>query len=141
MGFRRTMVFRGLCAARLILLVSGLVTVAIAGTILFTPEAFYAGYGIELEGNATLVNELKAPSGALLVAGLLMFAGIFRSELVVVSLTTAIVVYLSYGLSRLLSMAIDGLPHSRLVGAAGVELLIGGICLLALLHVRRINAH
>jgi hypothetical protein len=56
-----------------------------------------------------------------------------------VSLTTASVVYLSYGLSRLLSMAMDGLPHSGLVSAAGIELGIGAACLLALLRARDIN--
>lgn len=124
---------------KLTLLVSGLVAIGIAGTILFAPELFYAGYGIEVEGDTTLVNELKAPAGALFVAGLLIFAGVFRTEFVKVSLATASVVYLSYGLSRLLSMAIDGLPHSGLVSAAGVELGIGAACVLALLRGRDIN--
>ena len=55
------------------------------------------------------------------------------------SLTVASVVYLSYGLSRILSIALDGMPHSGMVGAAGIEIVIGGICLLTLLHVRRRN--
>jgi hypothetical protein len=134
-------VFGGTHTARLVLFGSGLVAVAIAVTILFAPAAFYAGYGIEVIGNATLVNELKAPAGALLVAGLVMFAGVFRCELAVVSLTTAAVVYLSYGLSRVTSIAIDGVPHSGMVNAAGLELAIGAICLLTLLRVRQINAN
>ena len=68
-----------------------------------------------------------------------MLAGVFRTELVGVSLTTASIVYLSYGLSRLLSMALDGLPHSGLISAAGIELAIGAVCLLALLRTRDIN--
>ena len=134
-------VLNGPHMVKLTLALSAVVAVGIAGTILFAPEVFYAGYGIEVGSDATLVNELKAPAGALLVAGLLMFAGVFRTELVVVSLTTASVVYLSYGLSRLLSMAIDGLPHSSLVSAAGIELGIGAACLLALLRARDINPH
>ena len=134
-------VLNGSHMVKLTLALSALVAVGFAGTILFAPEVFYAGYGIEVGGDATLVNELKAPAGALLVAGLLMFAGVFRTELVVVSLTTASVVYLSYGLSRLMSMAIDGLPHSSLVSAAGIELGIGAACLLALLRAREINPH
>ena len=117
MRFDIRKILNGLRMVKLILLASALVAVGIAGTILFAPEVFYAGYGIEIGGDATLVNELKAPAGALLVAGLLMFAGVFRTELVKVSLTTASVVYLSYGLSRLLSMALDGLPNSGLVSA------------------------
>ena len=134
-------VLNGSNMVKLILLVSGLVAVGIAGTILLAPEVFYAGYGIEVAGDMTLVNELKAPAGVLLAAGLLMFAGIFRTDLVKVSLTTASVVYLSYGLARLSSMTMDGLPDSGLVSAAGVELGIGAVCLLALLRARDNNTH
>jgi len=125
---------------QVILFLSGLVAVAIAATILVAPDVFYAGYGIEVGGNATLANELKAPAGALLVAGLLMFAGVFRSGLAMVSLATATAVYLSYGLGRALSIAIDGLPHSGMVSAAVIEIAIGAICLVTLLFVRRTSA-
>jgi hypothetical protein len=134
-------VFGGSYTARLVLFGSGLIAVAIAVAILFAPAAFYADYGIDVTGDATLANELKAPAGALLVAGLVIFAGAFRWKLAVVSLTTAAVVYLSYGLSRVTSIAIDGVPHSGMVNAAGVELVIGAICLLTLLQVRQINTN
>lgn len=141
MNSRAIAVFGATHTARLVLFGSGLIAVTIAVAILFAPAAFYAGYGIEVIGDATLANELKAPAGALLVAGLVMFAGAFRRELAVVSLTTAAVVYLSYGLSRVSSIAIDGVPHSGMVNAAGVELVIGAICLLTLLQVRRTNTN
>ena len=130
---------RGTSMVKLTLIISGLVAVGIAGTILLAPEVFYASYGIEVGSDVTLVNELKAPAGALLVAGILMFAGVFRTKLVKFSLTTASAVYLSYGLSRLLSMAVDGLPASGLVSAASIELGIGTASLLALLRAREIN--
>lgn len=130
----------GWFATRLVLLPSALIAIAIAATILLAPEAFYAGCGIEIGGDATLANELKAPAGALLVAGLLMLAGVFRTRFAIISLTTATVVYLSYGLSRLLSIAVDGLPHSGMISAAGIELVVGAVCLAALLSARRMNA-
>ena len=46
----------------------------------------------------------------LLISGLLA-AGI-AATIIFASLGTATVTFLSYGLSRLLSMAIDGVPHS-----------------------------
>ena len=125
-------IFLGADSVKLALLLSGLVAVIIAITILLAPEAFYAGAGIEVVGDATLVNELKAPAGVLLAAGLLMLAGIFRADLAKVSLVTASVVYLSYGFARLSSMALDGLPDGALIGAASIELFIGIACLLVL---------
>ncbi len=128
---------RKLYVSRTILALAGLIAVAIAATILFAPGAFYAGYGINLSGNPTLANELKAPSGMLLVTGLIMFAGVARREWVVPSLATASVVYLSYGVARVISIALDGVPHSGMVSAAVIELVIGAICLAALLSGKR----
>lgn len=127
---------RGLVARRLVLLIAGIVAIGIAATILFAPEGFYAAYGIELAGNTNLTNELKAPAGVLLVAGLLMLAGVFRAQLTNVSLTAATAIYLPYGLSRLLSFALDGVPNSALVSAAIFEIAVGAVCLLALIPVR-----
>jgi hypothetical protein len=124
-------------SARLVLGVSGTVAVAIAGTILFAPEAFYGSYGIAVGADPTLANELKAPAGTLLIAGLLMFAGIVRRRLVRVSLITAAAIYLSYGLSRVLSIVLDGMPDSGMVSAAALELVIGVICVLTLEQMRR----
>ncbi|MEM1175275.1 MAG: DUF4345 domain-containing protein [Pseudomonadota bacterium] len=118
--------------SRVILGVSGFIAVAISVTILFAPGAFYTGYGIDVVGNPTLANELKAPSGALLMAGLLMLAGVVRLDWLAPALATATLVYLSYGFGRVLSIGLDGMPHSGMVAAAVIELLIGAICLVAL---------
>lgn len=72
-------------ATRGLLLASGLIAAGIAAMILFAPNAFYGGYGIEIGANVNLANELKAPAGLLLLAGLLMLAGVFRSEFVIPS--------------------------------------------------------
>ena len=125
--------------SRSILGLAGLVAVGIATTILFTPGAFYGGYGIDVMGNPTLANELKAPSGALLVAGLLMFFGVIRRDWLLPSLAIAVIVYLSYGFGRLLSIGLDGVPHSGMVAAAVIEFVIGAVCLSALHHVRRVQ--
>ncbi|MDJ0941617.1 MAG: DUF4345 domain-containing protein [Woeseiaceae bacterium] len=133
-------IYGGSLTTGLVLVPSALIAIAIALTILFAPDVFYSGYGIEVVGNATLANELKAPAGTLLIAGLLMFAGVFRRDLAVFSLATATVVYLSYGLSRVISIVLDGVPHSGMISAAGIELLVGAICLATLLQTRRANA-
>ena len=122
---------------KVVLLVSGITAIGIACAILFAPEAFYATYGIELGSDANLANELKAPSGALLAAGLLMLAGVFNREYAFASTATAAAVYLSYGLSRLSSMAIDGFPTGALIAAASFELVIGTVCALALFRFRK----
>ena len=122
-----------------LLLASGLIAAGIAAMILFATDAFYGGYGIDISDNVSLANELKAPAGALLLAGLLMMAGAFRSEFTILSLATATAVYLSYGLSRALSMAMDGVPHVGVVSAAVVEIAIGLTCIVDLMRHRKTN--
>lgn len=120
-----------------LLLTSGLLAAGIAATILFAPDAFYASYGIDTGSDVNLANELKAPAGMLLIAGLLMLAGVVRTKLTVASLGTASLIYLSYGLSRVLSMVTDGIPNSGLVSAAILEIAIGAICLLVFARHRK----
>ncbi len=122
---------------RLILSLSGLTAVAIATAILFLPELFYAGYGIEVAGDTALKNELKAPAGLLLAGGALMLLGAFRAEWTTHALVAAAVVYLSYGFSRVASFALDGMPGSGFLEAALVEIVIGVVALLALIPETR----
>lgn len=136
----KTGILRNPRTRRLVLIVSGLLAVGIAGMIFVFPSTFYAAYGIELVGNTNLTNELKAPAGVLFLAGLMMLVGAYRTEITSAALTTAAAIYLAYGLSRLLSIAVDGVPDSALVAAAGLEITIGAICVFALLpDVKRLN--
>ena len=130
-----------LFVTRGLLLVSGLLATGIAATILAAPDPFYAGYGIDVSSDVSLANELKAPAGTLLIAGLLMLVGVVKPRYAVTSLAIGSVIYLSYGLSRVLSMAVDGFPHSALVSAAMLELVLGAICLLGLVRLRMNARH
>jgi len=49
-----------------ILNIFGLIASGVGAAILFSPVAFYATYGIEPGGNISLLNEIRAPGGALL---------------------------------------------------------------------------
>lgn len=122
---------------QLTLMASGLTAIVIGLMILISPAEFYSGSDIELADNITLVNELKAPAGFLLVSGLIMLAGVLKAQWSVVSLTTATTVYLTYGLSRVTSMVIDGMPSSAMIAAALIEMVIGTICLISLLRIRK----
>lgn len=123
-------------ALKALLLISGLIGAGIGGTILFMPAAFYAASGIELGGNISLLNEIRASGGTLLASGLLIMSGTFVVTLTFISTLVAALLYLSYGLSRLMSMAIDGMPDAGLTAAAALEIVIGLVCVLALIKLR-----
>ena len=119
-----------------ILVVAGLVASVIGSSIVTMPETFYETNGIELAGNVSLLNEIRAAGAALLAMGLFIISGAFVSRLTFTSTLVAALLYLSYGLSRILSMAIDGLPAEGLLQAAVLELVIGLVCVFALAGYR-----
>ena len=116
---------------KIILFISGLIATGIGGTILFMPVPFYAGNGIDLVGNVSLLNEIRASGGALMISGILILLGSFIEKLTFTSVIISSLLYLSYGLSRILSIVIDGIPAEGLHQAAIFEIIIGLLCVFA----------
>ena len=122
---------------KVILVISGLIGVVVGGAILLMPVAFHATSGIELGGNISLLNEIRAPGGALLASGLLILSGAFLTELTFTSIVLSTLLYLSYGLSRIVSMVADGKPAETLIQAAVLEIIIGMVCAFVLVRFRK----
>ena len=70
--------------------------------------------------------------GGLLGAGLFVIAGAGIGKLRFTAIVLTGVLNLSYGLGRLVSMTLDGVPHNILVSAMGGEFVIGMLCLAVL---------
>jgi len=119
-----------------ILIVSGLIASIIGAAILFAPVEFYASYGMKLGGDVSLLNELSASGGALLASGILITAGAFVDKLAFTATVVSALLYLSYGLSRIMSIAMDGMPIEGLVQAAVLEIVTGLACVFALVKYR-----
>ncbi|MFV2013238.1 MULTISPECIES: DUF4345 domain-containing protein [unclassified Micromonospora] len=113
---------------KVIFVVAGLVVVGIGGAVLTAPDAFHAGNGIDFAGNSSLLSETRAAGGALLATGILVTLGAFVRRLTFAAALIGATVYLAYGLSRLLSIALDGMPATGLVAAAIAELVLGTAC-------------
>ena len=104
-----------------ILILSGLIAAVFGGSILFAPVAFSAHNGIDMAGQVNLLNETRSAGAALMVIGLLILSGAFMRQLMFTATLVAMLMYLAYGMARLLSMALDGMPVSGLIVAAMVE--------------------
>lgn len=117
---------------RCVLLLSGALLLLIGSTILVSPISFYAVNNIDLNGNASLINELKAPAGFLLLAGVLIVSAFFIRRYENPATCLAALIYLSYALSRMVSFGIDGVPSSGLIQAAVIEAVLGLSCVMVL---------
>jgi hypothetical protein len=116
-----------------LLLVSGALLILVGTFIFASPVDFYASNNIELGPNVSLLNELKAPAGLLLAAGVFMIGAIFVRSQADTALWLAALIYLSYAVSRSASMAFDGIPAAGLVQAAALEGIVGLACLVVLM--------
>ncbi|EEE47474.1 DUF4345 domain-containing protein [Roseibium alexandrii] len=123
---------------RAILGVAGVTALGVGFAITVVPAGFYAAYDIALGSNPSLLNELRAPGASLTALGALILAGAFLSGVSRFSAALGATVFLAYAFGRFVSMGLDGAPHSGLVTALVVELVIGGLCLLSV--VRQTNA-
>ncbi len=121
---------------RLLLALSGLVLLGVGIAVLFDPVSFFAGNGIALTDNPSLLSEIRAPGTLLLVTGSLILVSAWRAVAMPTALGLATLVYAAYGIGRVLSLFWDGLPSSGLIGAATIELLLAGLNGAVWLHHR-----
>lgn len=120
-----------------VLLIAGLTAIFIGGSILASPDAFYAAYGISLAGDVSLTNELRASGGSVVVLGLLTLAGLVFTRFALASTLLAAAMFMAYGATRLLSLGLDGQPDAGLVTVMIAELVIGLAGLAALIAARK----
>ena len=114
-----------------VLLAAGSIALVIGAAIVTNPVAFYAAGGVRLGAEAGLLNEMRAAGEAILAVGLLALIGVFIVGLRTLALTASAVVYSGYGLARLFSFLMDGIPNHALVWITALELVIGAACFTA----------
>ena len=106
---------------------AGLLWLVIGGAILMAPHAFHGSNGIDLGNNPNMLSEIRAPGGLLASSGLLVLISVFRGSVRDVAIRLTVLVYGSFGVARLVSIAQDGMPSSSIVGAMMLELLIAAV--------------
>ena len=114
----------------LFLFISGLLLLIIGVGILFIPHAFHAGNGILLGNDPSLLSEIRAPGGLLLGSAIIIFMGAFRNAWRAHAISLTILVFGSFGLARLVGMALDGMPSSGIIGATLIELVVAALGLM-----------
>ena len=107
---------------RTLLSTSGLLIGLIGGAILISPIPFMEMSDITLEQNPDLISELTAPSGVLLITSAIMLLGAIKLRFADLALLSGVIVYGSYGISRLFSLLLHGMPGKSVVTAMIVEI-------------------
>jgi hypothetical protein len=112
-------------ATRTALLGSGSLLELIGSTLLFSPEGFLAMSGVTVPQDPALMSELAAPASMLIIVACLMLIGGVKLRFADLGLLAGGTVYGSYGVGRVVSMFMHGLPSAPMIAAMLVEIGIG----------------
>ena len=122
---------------RLALSGSGAMLGLIGGALMFDPRSFLEmNHGL-VDRDPGLMSELSAPSGVLIMTGALMWLAAIKLRFARLALVLGAVVYGSYGIGRLVSMMLHGLPSEALVSAMAIEFAVAGLLTALALTTRR----
>ncbi len=117
--------------------VSGALLIATGLTVLFDPLSVL---GIEvgsLSSEASLLSELRSPGLLLIISGGVSIAAVFRQRLAATALVLSALLYGSFGVSRLVSLVIDGSPSTSIFAAMAIELIAGVLAVAALVAIKK----
>ncbi|MDJ0751570.1 MAG: DUF4345 domain-containing protein [Woeseiaceae bacterium] len=120
----------------LYLVIAGLLLLVIGGALMFAPHSFHGSNGIVLGNDPSLLSEIRAPGGLLASSGMIILIGAIRRQLRSPAVQLTALVYGSFGLARLVSMALDGMPSSSIVAATALELIVALVGLAVLWRLR-----
>lgn len=103
---------------------TGAILGLIGGALMFAPKTFLAMSHVFVERDPSLMSEITAPSGLLIISGALMIFGAVKVRFAGFALVLGALVYGSFGVGRLVSMTLHGLPAESLITATVIELAI-----------------
>lgn len=121
---------------KVLLFIAGLMLIGVGSATLFAPEAFAARIPIDYGGDIGMLNDVRGSGGVLLGSGVLIMLGVFRASFRMFSTLTLSIIFLGFGLGRLASIGIDGLPPETQIKATVVEIIIGVLGVFALIKFR-----
>ncbi|MGL1901628.1 MAG: DUF4345 domain-containing protein [Fibrobacterales bacterium] len=107
------------------LIITGLIAAGIGAGLLCIPVEFEASADVILSNDVNLLSELRATGGGLFASGILIVLGAFIRRLAFTSVIISTVLYLAYGIGRIIGMILDGIPSEGLVQATVLEIGIG----------------
>lgn len=111
-----------MAVTRIVLVVTGAVLGLIGGALVLVPKQFLEMSHVFVDHDPSLMSEISAPAGILLFASALMIVGAIQLRFANLALAVGAIVYGSYGIGRVFSMLLHGLPSESLITATMIEL-------------------
>ncbi len=113
-------------------LIAGLTALTIGAGILIDPAEFHATVGIVVADQAGLRNELRAAGGSIFAVGLFVLCSLWLHRMTLTALSVAALIFGSYAAAKFYSFALDGMPNTKFLWVASLELFIAALCVASL---------
>lgn len=107
------------------LIVSGLLLTFIGGATLIKPVFMKGNAGIDVAGQISVINDIRASGAFILAIAILSLLGAFIKRLTYTSVVALFTLFIALGIGRLMSILIDGMPVEGLVHATLLEFVLG----------------
>ena len=114
------------------LVLNGLVMTMICVRSLLGPEDFLGAYGVQLPSATALAEARSIHGGGFGALAILAWLGLFRPDFRITGLRVAGFVMLGLAAGRLVGVFVDGATDSATWTATIVELVLGGLAVIAL---------
>ena len=118
-----------------ILIILGLNLVVLGSWRVIDPIAFSKFSGMILSADAGLLSEARGAGGAIVGFGLLIMLGAFKRKLAYTSTIVAVIVYLGYGIARVIGLVVDGNPGDKVLQGITGEFIFGLLAVFALIKL------
>lgn len=119
-----------------ILILLGLNLTVLGSWRLIDPIAFFEFSGMILSNDVGLLSEARGAGGAVVGFGILILLGVFNQKLSYTSTIVAIVLYLGFGVARVIGFVLDGNPGEMIVQGIIGEFVFGFLGVFALFKYR-----
>ena len=120
------------------LLLSGILAIGVGVAMLLFPVTFQGFQGVRFMPEPGILNEIRAAGVPIIAVGAFCLVALQKAQLKFAATSAAVVLYLGYGLARILGFLLDGMPHMGLVLVSALELGVGTACLVLLMsHIAR----
>ena len=119
-----------------ILIILGLNLVVLGSWRVIDPIAFSKFSGMILSADAGLLSEARGAGGAIVGFGLLIILGAFKKKLAYTSTIAAVILYVGFGIARVIGLIFDGNPGDRILQGITGEFVAGLLALFALIKYR-----
>ena len=120
-----------------LLVLLGIPLIALGSWRLFDPIGFFELNNLVLGNHPGLLSEARGTGGVVVGFGIVIVLGAFYNRLSFTSTISAIVLFLGFGIARVIGLVLDGNPGEMVIQGIISEFILGLLAVFLLIRYRK----